>query len=165
MRSSGPSPITWYAIETSPLIAYRVSGTGDCIQPPFARHALQLRDPTLVELDARAGHEVLDRLRDEHLSRLRLRRDPRSDRDRDPRDLSVQQLAFACVQSGADFESELSHLLGDRARAPDRAGRPVERGEEPVARRVDLLAAETRELAAGELMVLGEQLAPASVTE
>jgi hypothetical protein len=42
---------------------------GDREQPPFARHALQLMDAAILELDTGADHQVPDSARDEHLPR------------------------------------------------------------------------------------------------
>src|SRR5262245_9269923 len=165
MRSRGPSPTTWYAMFRSPLLAYRVSGRADGIQPPLSRNALQLVGAALVELDSRTGHEVLDRGGDEHFTRLGERGDPRSRRDRDPAELAVDALELAGVEAGPHLEPERADRVANRGRALDRAPGPVEGREEAVARRVQLLAAEAHELAAHERVVARQQLAPRSVAE
>src|SRR6185437_4348242 len=48
-------------------------------QPPLARNALELSGAAIVEGDARAGDEVLDGARDDHLAGARLGCDPRAD--------------------------------------------------------------------------------------
>src|SRR5439155_3772851 len=98
--------------------------------------------PVLKE-DSRAGDEIPDRARDEHLSGSRLRCDPRADVHRDPADLAADELALACVDAGADLETEVPHRVHDLARATHRARRPVERGEKAIAGRLDLVAAIT----------------------
>ena len=82
-----------------------------------------------------------------------------------PRDLVAAELALAGVQARAHVEAERATHVRDRPRAADRARRPVEGGEEPVAGRVDLAPAEALELATHERVVALEQLAPAAVAE
>src|SRR5512132_2256978 len=85
-RSIGPSPTTWYAIATSPLRAYwtsGISGVEDGIGLRLAGHAFQLVWPSVVELDPRAGDEILDSARDQHLPRGRSGRYARACRDCD----------------------------------------------------------------------------------
>src|SRR4029079_8236381 len=94
------------------------------------------------------GDEVLDRLRDEDLPRLGLRRHPSPDRDGDPRDLAVQDLALAGVESGPNLQADPFYRLPDRRGAPDRARRPVEAREEAVAGRVELRSPKPRKLLA-----------------
>src|SRR5213592_1101869 len=130
MRSTGPSPATWYAMFRSPLFAYRVSGRVDGIEPPLARDALQLVRAPVFELDPGAGDEILDRRGDEHLARLGQGGDPRTGRDCDPAELAVDPLAFARMQAGAYLEPERADRVADRRRALDGATRPVEGGEE-----------------------------------
>src|SRR6266545_3117782 len=165
MRSRGPSPTTWWAMLRSPLFAYRVSGGADGIEPPLAGDAFQLVDPALLELDPGARHEILDRRGDEHLARRGCRSETRPDRDGDPGDLSVVELAFPGVHAGTNLEAELAHAADDRLRRPDRARGTVERGEEPVARGVPLLAPEARKLASHERMVPREEIAPGAVAD
>ncbi len=69
------------------------------------------------------------------------------------------------VQSGPHLESELAHRLDDGAGTPDRPCRPVETGEEAIACGVHLPAAEARELAAHDRMVVLEQLTPGAIAE
>src|SRR5215203_2163796 len=116
---------------TSPLFVYRVSG-GDGKQPPLARDALQLVLTAVVEFDSRARDEVFDGRGDKDLARRGEPGDPGADRDGDPRDLVVVQLALARVQSRAQLQPKLANLVGHRLRAADRPGRAVERGEEAV---------------------------------
>jgi hypothetical protein len=57
--------------------------------------------------------------------------------DRDPVHVAVDQLHLAGVQAGANVEPEVLHRVADRARAVDRARRPVERRERAVAGELD----------------------------
>src|SRR6266508_22964 len=91
--------------------------SGDGIQPPLARDALQLSSATVLELEPRACDQILDRLRDEHLTRPCLSGDARTDRDRDAGHLVVDELALAGMETHGNLESELANLFCDRARA------------------------------------------------
>jgi hypothetical protein len=64
------------------------------IEMPAIRDALQLVFTCRLERQARSGHEVLHGLGDKDLGRLGEGCDPCSDRDADPGDLIVDQLAF-----------------------------------------------------------------------
>src|SRR4029077_12615742 len=64
-----------------------------------------------------------------------------------------------------NLQAKIPHGFGDRPSATNRARWAVERGEEPVAGRVELTAAKARELSSYTRMVLGDQLAPAAVAE
>jgi hypothetical protein len=56
---------------------------------PFARDALKRVYAALLEFNARAGDEVLDGARDEHLVGGSFRSDAGTGVDRDPRDFAV----------------------------------------------------------------------------
>src|SRR5829696_663376 len=57
-RSSGPSPTTWYAMLTSALLAYRVSGGTNGIEPPVTATRVDVRDLHGMSslLDSLHGH-------------------------------------------------------------------------------------------------------------
>src|SRR5438270_548555 len=78
------------------------SPTGHPEQPPWPGHAPELVDTPVLEPDPRSGHQVLHGLRDEHLPRLRHRRDAGRDVHRDPAELLAHQLALARVDPGPD---------------------------------------------------------------
>jgi hypothetical protein len=120
---------------------------------------------SIVEADLRSGDEVADGLRDEHLARSGMRRDPGADVDGEPGDLALVELALADVDSDPRFEAERSDAVDDRLRRPDRACRAVEGREEPVAGGVALVAAEPGELPADDRVVAGEQVAPGAVAD
>src|SRR4051794_949122 len=63
------------------------------------------------------------------------------------------------------FQTELRHLLDHDQGAGDSARRRVECGEEAVAGRVHLAPTEPLELAANQLVVLLEQVAPRSISQ
>src|SRR6185437_14383188 len=131
-----------------------------CIQAPRPRHSLQLPFAAVLESQARAGDEVFDGLRDEHLARPGGSGDACPDRDGQARNLAVVELALARVDTGAHLESESMHAFHDGLRAADRARGAVERCEEAVACSVPFFAAEPPELPADERMMLVEELPP-----
>src|SRR6266581_4701649 len=104
---------------------------------PLAGYALQRMDAALLEGQARAGHEVLHGVRDEHFAGLRQRRDARADVDSDAAKLRPHHLALAGMEPGADLEPEAPDAVADRARGAYTPSRPVEGREETVARCVD----------------------------
>src|SRR5262245_54024320 len=69
------------------------------------------------------------------------------------------------MQSSADAHAVWTDRFADSAGAADRPSRAIERGEKPVARRIDLPAAKTLELLANEDVMLGEELAPPPVAQ
>ena len=102
-------------------------------------------DAAIFEAEARADYEVLHGARDDDLARLGERGNPGADVYGDAADVVSDQLALAGVNPGAQCQAE-PILIGDRgASAPDRAGRTIERGEETVARSLDLLPPEAIE--------------------
>src|SRR5215211_1063005 len=108
------------------------SGRAGRVEPPLARDALQFVHSTLLELDSRARDQVLDGAGHENLAGAGGSGYARSDVDRNPRYLSVLQLALACVNAGADREIELAECVDDRASACDRTRRAVEDRKEAV---------------------------------
>ena len=108
------------------------------MEAPASRNALQLVLAAPLELDARAGDEVFDGARDEHLARACLRRHARPSVDGDAGDLVADELALARVHADPDLKAQRCHRLDDRLGAACRERRPVERCEEPVAGCIDL---------------------------
>ena len=91
--------------------------------------------------------------------------DAGADGHRKPADLAVDRAAFSRVEAGAHLDAELAHPLDDCLGATHRPRRAVERGEEPVARRVELAAAVAGEAATHDAMVLLDELLPAPVAQ
>jgi hypothetical protein len=119
----------------------------------------------ILEGEPRAGDEVSDGRRHEHLAWLRVRGDSGTRVHRDPGHLPVDELALSGVQADAHVEPELAHGLGDRTSALDRPGRTVEGCEETVAGRIHFLAAEPDQLPAHQLVVAQQKLSPGPVAE
>src|SRR5262249_4333298 len=143
----------------------RRRGSEGGVDAPLARYALELVDTAVLEGEARAGDEILDRLRDEYLARSGERGDPRSGVDCDAADLLPVELALARVDAGADLHAELPDRLAGRDRAADGARRTVEAREEAVASGVDLPAAKALELAPHGGVVSAQELAPAAIAK
>jgi hypothetical protein len=81
-------------------------------------------------------------------------------------DVIVDQLALAGVDADTDLDAQIAGGGVDRQRAAQGArGRPVEGRQEAIANRLDGAPTEARELLADRLVVLGEQIAPATVAQ
>src|SRR6266849_1073561 len=142
------------------------SSAADGPELPLAGNALQLGAATIAELDARARDEIAHGRGHDDLAWSSDCSDARAGVHGDPGDLLAHQLALTRVDAGAHVEAELvSHARDDGRRAPDRPRRPVEARHEAVARGVDLDAAVVHELAAHELVMAREELAPPLVAE
>ena len=114
--------------------AARLSMGRCAIQPPAVGDAPQLVLATVLEREAGAGDEILDRLGDEDLACIGIRCDPCTNRDGQPCRLALDQLAFPGMDAGTDFEPQLvPQTLADLERAADRPRRPVEGRIEAVA--------------------------------
>src|SRR5688572_22151486 len=85
--------------------------------------------------------------------------------NRDPAELSVEELALPDVDSRPDLEAELVHGAADRCGALHRTRRAVERAQEAVARRIDLLAAEALDLAPHDIVVAQQAIPPRLVAD
>ena len=119
----------------------------------------------IFEGEPAPGDEVLHRLGDEHLRRSGRRADAGSDHHGDAADLPVDRLDLARVHARPNLDAERGDRVDDRPRAPDRPSRAVERGEEPVTRRVDLHAPIAGELATHAAVVFFDQGLPAPIAE
>ena len=125
--------------------------------------ALQPVDAVLGERDARSGHDLPDRRGDEHLAGSTHRHHAGRRVHHESAGLATGRLELAEAHAGTDLDPELAHGLGGRDRAADRVCRALERGEEPVARRVDLPPAEPAELSPDDAVMPGGELDPARV--
>ena len=87
----------------------------------------------VVEHDTGADDEVLHRARHEHLAWPGQRRHAGSKVDREASDVVGQDLDLTDVDARPDLEPKILDVIADGDGAADRAGRAVERREEPVA--------------------------------
>jgi hypothetical protein len=85
--------------------------------------------------------------------------------DGDPADLGAGDLDLPHMDAGPGVDPDAGETFQDRRRAVHGAGRLVERGEEPVAGRVDLAAAEAFQLLADESVMRGQDLAPSPIAD
>src|SRR5262249_27548203 len=113
------------------------------VEPPGPRDALQFVFAAVLELDARAHDEILDRRGNQNLAWAAQRRHPGGDMDGEPAEILAANLALSGVEPAPKPDPErpggLDNLLG----AANRPGRTVEGGHEAVPGGVDLLAPET----------------------
>ena len=77
----------------------------DAEEAPFVWNALERLDAEIGEVNARSGHEVPHRAREEHLARPAGRGDAGGDVYRNPGQLPIDSLAFTGVQPGADLDA------------------------------------------------------------
>src|SRR6185437_1806680 len=138
---------------------------GKGVEAPFTRNSLEIPGSAIVERQAGPGDEILDCARDEYLVWLRRRGDARPDRDGDPGDLALCDLALTCVKARSDADAERLDGRCDRLGAVNSARRPVEASEESVAGGVHLDAAESGQLPPDRAVVLFEELAPAPIAQ
>ncbi len=75
------------------------------------------------------------------------------------------QLALAGMKPRPNFNRELADGGGDRASAPDSAGRTVESGEKPIPGNIDFAPPKACELAPDDGMVTTQQVGPPAVSE
>src|SRR5262249_9813903 len=132
---------------------------------PLTRHPLEGLESAILEAETGAGDQVLHGAGDEDLAGPRGRGDARPDVDGEPGDLVARELDLAGVEPGANVKTERVDAVAHRARAADRAGGAVERGENPVARGVDLAAPEAAELAPEDRVVPLEEIPPAAIAQ
>jgi hypothetical protein len=85
--------------------------------------------------------------------------------DGDSGHLAVDDLALARVQTGTHRDAQLLHGVCNRARAADRARRPIEASKETVAGSVHFDAAIAKQFATDELVMLLEEIAPPAIAE
>jgi len=103
----------WSGLTSTDATAARVYvlRARDSVESPLARDAVQDVRSSILELDPRAGNEILDRLRDEHLACARCGSDPGADRDGQARDLPVGVVSAIAGQSrySLTFFGEAAH--------------------------------------------------------
>ena len=121
--------------------------------------------PRSRERDSGTRDEVDDGSRNEDLARFGAGLHARTDVHRDAHDRLATRLDLAGVQPGPDLQPERAQRIPNRRRAADRPGRTVERRQEPVARGVDLVSAEPRELLTHDPVVVSQQRSPTLVAE
>ena len=76
-----------------------------------------------------------------------------------------RMLDFARMTTGPHLETEVANRSADLEGTLDRAGRPIEGGEEAVARRIDLVATVRAERFSSALVMSGDELPPARVAD
>ncbi len=132
---------------------------------PLAVEPFEYVDTAILEAQAT---RLRDRARDlghEDLIGRGGAHDPRRLVHRDAADIAVDELDLAEVDAGTHAEPVALRATPNRRRAPQRLARTVEGGEQPVARRLDLLTPVSLELCSGAYEVLGDERPPARVSE
>ena len=122
-------------------------------------------DTSVSKPQTRTGDQVLDRAGDNHLAGPCLRSHPRPDVHGDPAEAVANHLALPCVQARSNRDPEVLDGIPNRARAPYRPRRPVERGEEAVASNIGLVSTKPLELGTHQAIERFKQVTPAAIPE
>src|SRR5207245_11316861 len=80
-------------------------GRRDCVQAPLARHPLQTMRAALLERQARARHEILHGIADEHFARTRQSSHARADVNGDATELLANDLALRSEEHTSELQS------------------------------------------------------------
>jgi hypothetical protein len=118
----------------------------------------------ILELDAGASYQILDRAGDEYVCAPEVR-DPRCNVHSDATYVVRLQLDLAGVEAAPHCDGEWPHRLGDRPSAAHRAGWSVKGRQKPVAKIFDLLSAKADELVTHRFVVPVEQNTPLGVAQ
>ena len=108
-----------------------------CVQTPLVQNALQRVEAAVREPQARAGHQVPHRARDQGLVRTREATYPGPDVNGDPAHLVAKHLTLASVDTDPNLDAQGVDALDRCASAANGACGAVERGKHPVASDVD----------------------------
>src|SRR5262249_6618825 len=108
-------------------------------------------DPAAAEFQARTGHEVDDRSRDEGLAALRQPCDAHADVHDDPVRNAGDHVALAGVEAETDVLLRRARFGADRAAAPDSPRRSVEHNEHAALLHPHCAAAESRRLCGDQI--------------
>src|SRR5258708_27636417 len=115
---------------------------------PLAFDSLEPVHPLVIEADAGSGTEIAHGARHEDLAALRRGADTRGDRDIDPADRCAGTLDLRGVHARAPGEIDRPVRALDGLGAADRPSRSIERRQQSIPGRVDLIAGVPFELAA-----------------
>ena len=135
------------------------------VDMPLARDALERPTAAIREAQSGAGDQILYRAGHQNFVRGRERGNARADVNGNSADILAHHLAFTGVETGADFDSELTDFVTDSASAAHAACRAVEGGENTIARALDLTTTEARKVALDYGVVIVEKTAPAAVAK
>ena len=99
------------ALGSRRLVVGGVSAVGDGEEALCSVDSFQLVHAAVLEPEAGAGDDVLDRLRHEHFATGRLRHHPCGQVDCDPAEGAVPLENLADVNAGTDVDAELARGL------------------------------------------------------
>ncbi len=117
---------------------------------PFSLDAFQGASASVLELNARAGHQVFHRARNQHFTGSRFCGNLRAYLDSNAGELLIDRVAFTRVQARFDLDPQSARGISDRARRTNRTGRPIEAGQDCVLTSFNLTASEPLELSRGQ---------------
>src|SRR5262245_18432706 len=135
------------------------------IEAPAVRYTLQFVFARVPEHEAAPRNQVLHGLGHADLAGAGGGCNPSADRDSHTSYLAVDHPAFARVQPRTDLEADVADPFDDLERAADPTCRAVERREEAVARRIDLVSLPACERAPDDRMMFLDEVLPPSVAD
>jgi len=139
--------------------------TSSCEDTPFPGNTFERMDATVAEAQPGAGHQILYGARYQDLAGAGERRYACADVNGNSADIVADHFALACVKSGPEFDAERLDLLRNGAGTANAARRTVKCGEEAVARHLDFMASEAREISTDHRMMMIENISPALVAK
>jgi hypothetical protein len=134
-------------------------------QMPHALQAFQLVLATIYEIETRPYDEIDDRPGRKYFSRLSLGLNALSEMYGDARHVVTTSLDFSCVQTDADIYAQLTESISNRNRTLHGPSRPVEGSEHSIARSLDQVSAESRQLSINRPIMLFEAGRPSPITD
>ena len=124
----------------------RVCSTSYCEQSPRSWDALQHVLAAILELDAGANDKILDCPGDQDLAWRCQRTYPSGNVDGQTPQIVASHLTLTCVKTQVKIDPERRSGVGNGQRTANRPRGPIERGNKPITRCIDLLAAESLQL-------------------
>ena len=118
-----------------------------------------------LERQTRTGDEVFDGIGDEDFPGTSECGNASADVHSDAAKLLADDLALSGMKARPHVDTDETRPIADGLRAAHGARRPIECGEEPITRRVELAAAESGQLTTRDSVVGTEHVTPLAVTE
>jgi hypothetical protein len=135
------------------------------VDAPFARNAFQGLGTTIIEAQARAGHEILDCVRYEHFTGTGQRSDTRANVNSYTANVVAHHFAFPGMQPSTDIDAERAYSVVDGASATNTARRIIKGGKNTVTGRLNLASAKAREIPPDCGMMIVKEIAPTAIAK
>jgi hypothetical protein len=136
-----------------------------CVEPPYARDALQLVFTTIVEVHSGARDKISDSARDQDLTRLSCRCDACSDVNGDADEIAAALLTLTCMNPQANLKAQLPNMLPDRDRALHGTSGAIKSDEKAIPSCGHLSTTEAADLFSNNCVMLRQNSTPAVVAD